>query len=150
RGDEEALPREEVRAGEVDLLRALVGDRVGAEVVVDVAVHDVLLAVRGGDRLVLDLVLAEAERGGDPAGDVDDDAAALTGGGVEIAEAGLVLLAADDHAVALGHRVERGAVLELDVLGDLEQGLVPAVTGVTRAAAGRRGAAAVAGGQGEQ
>src|SRR5690606_20785707 len=117
-------------------------DRVGADVVVDVAVDDGLLAVRGGDRLELDLVLAVAERGGDPPGDVDVEAGALTGRRVEVAEPGLVLLDADGDLVGLLDLVEGGAAVERDVLRDLEQRRVAAVAGV--AAARVAGAAAVA------
>jgi hypothetical protein len=127
-GDEEPLTGDEVRAREGDLLLALVRDRVGADVVVDVAAHELLLAVRGSDGLVGDVVLREAERCGDPSGDLDVEAAALAGRDVEVAEARLVLLHTDDRAAVLDHLVVGRAALEDDVLSDLGlRGRVPTV-----------------------
>ena len=95
-------PVDEVRAGEVDLLLALVGDRVRADVVVDVAVHDRLLAVRRRDRLVLDLVLARSRARRRSSGRSRCRSRSARRCGVEVAEAGLVLLDADDDLAALG------------------------------------------------
>ncbi len=118
-GDQQALTGDEVRAGEADLLLALVVDRVGADVVVDVAVHDGLLTSGGRDGLVLDRLRVEPELRRDEACDLDVEALVLTRGRVLVTQVRLVLLDADDDVTGLLHAVEGRGVLDGDVLRHL-------------------------------
>src|SRR5215216_1343616 len=116
--NQQVLAGDEVRAGEGDLLLALVGDRVGADVVVDVTVDERLLTRGRRDRLVLDLALrVETELGRDQPSDLDVEAGVLAGGRILQAEAGLVFLDADHDLATLLHLVERGRAGDRDIGG---------------------------------
>src|SRR5919107_1320879 len=134
--DQQVLPGDEVRAGEADVVLALVGDRVGADVVVDLPTLDRRLAVGRRDLGVLDLRRVDAEAGGHQLRDLDVEAAPLAAR-VLVAEVRLVRLDADlDRAGALD-LVERRAA------GDRRRGRRELHAG--RRAGVRRGAAGAAG-----
>ena len=94
----QVLPGHEVRAGEGDRVLALVGDRVGGEDHVNVAVLQHGLTLLGGGFLPDDLVFGIAELLGDVLGHVHVEADVCSG--FLEAEAGLVELDADAYLAA--------------------------------------------------
>ncbi|GAA3071219.1 hypothetical protein GCM10020254_13780 [Streptomyces goshikiensis] len=135
--------RDEVRAGEVDLLLALVADRVAGGDEVDLVVLDQQFPVGAEDLLELDLVRLVAELLGDVRGHVDVE----TGeGAVLLAEpdAGLVELDADRDGLLGVLRAPGGGQGDRDGrgdrtgLGNLHAGLFPREHG-SRGSRGNRG-----------
>src|SRR6476659_4444580 len=96
---QQALPGDQVRPREVDLLLAGIGDRIGGGDELDLVVLDQRLTLPGRGFLPLDLVLVEPELLGDILRDVDVE---TTHGAVRVlqSEPGLVELGADDDRVA--------------------------------------------------
>src|SRR5690606_23735224 len=146
RRDEEVLTGDEVGAGELDLLLACVGDRVGREDHVDLVGGQQVLALGRGSLAPGDVVLGDPERLGDRDRDVDVHAGVVVT--LLQAETRLVELDADGQALA---RTSGGGVLGGAVVvggGVLGCGAaVTAVTGVVGVAVAAAGAEHQGGGR---
>lgn len=113
--DQDVLVGQQVRTGEVDLLQALVVDRVGGGDELHVTALDRRLAVGALGLLEDDVLGVVAEFLGHVRGDIDVEAGVLAVGGLQ-ADARLVDLDADRDLLAVT-RTARAAVLVVGTTG---------------------------------
>src|SRR5262249_8804216 len=104
---------DEVRAGEGHVLLALLGDGVGADVVIDLAALDRRLPVGRGDLLVFNVRRVDAELRGNHLSHLDVEPAPLAGR-ILVAQVGLVELDADDNLLGRLDFVVRRAAGQRD------------------------------------